>query len=322
MILMLRQGFYIIFCLLLTGFARQVRAQQDAQFSQYMFNHIYVTPAAAGIDGVTRFTAVHRSQWLGYESTFGGGGAPTSQLLTFSTPIHKLKSGFGAYVLHDQLGPQNNLEIQAMYAYHLGIKDSKLSIGIKVGAYSQTIDGGQYTPIQEGDPVIIEGKETQIKPDIGMGVMFRSEKYYAGVGFNHLTKATFDFGINEARGALENHMNFTGGYFYDVNFDLQINPTILVKTDFNEFSFDIGVIATLRNTMWGGLSFRQAEAANLLLGYSFLKDKSLKLGYAIDFIVKDAQAKENFSHELMLTYELPVSSGGGKKIVRTPRYRH
>ncbi len=319
---MIRQGFYIIFCLLLSGVTGHAIAQQDAQFSQYMFNSIFVTPAAAGIDGVTRLTALHRSQWLGYQSSFGGGGAPTSQLLTFSTPVHKLKSGFGAYVLHDQLGPLNNLEIQTMYAYHLGIKDSKLSIGIKIGAYSQTIDGGTYKPIQEGDPVIIEGKETQIRPDVGMGVMFRSEKYYAGFGVNHLTKATFDFGVNEARGSLENHMNFIGGYFYDVNFDLQINPTILVKTDFNEFSFDLGVIATLRNTMWGGLSFRQSEAANLLLGYSFLKDKSLKLGYAIDIVVKDRQAKENFSHELMLTYELPVSSGSGKKVVRTPRYRH
>jgi len=84
---MLRQGFYIIFCLFLAATASNVSAQQDAQFSQYMFNSIYVTPAAAGIDGVTRFTALHRSQWLGYESSFGGGGAPTSQLITFSTPI-------------------------------------------------------------------------------------------------------------------------------------------------------------------------------------------------------------------------------------------
>jgi type IX secretion system PorP/SprF family membrane protein len=319
---MIRQGFYIIFCLLLTGTAVQVTAQQDAQFSQYMFNNIYLTPAAAGVDGVSRLTAMHRSQWLGYESSFGGGGAPTSQLLTFSTPIYKLKSGFGAYILHDQLGPQNNLEIQTMYAYHLGIKDSKLSFGIKLGAYSQSIDGGKYDPIEGDDPVIIKGKETQIRPDVGMGIMYRAEKYYAGIGVNHLTKATFDFGVNESRASLENHMNIVAGYFYDANFDLQLNPTILVKTDFNEFSFDLGVIATLRNTMWGGLSFRQSEAANLLLGYSFLKDKSLKFGYAIDVVVKDRQAKENFSHELMLTYELPVNSGSGKKVVRTPRYRH
>ena len=319
---MIRQGFYIIFCLLLTGIAVQVTAQQDAQFSQYMFNNIYLTPAAAGVDGVSRLTAVHRSQWLGYESSFGGGGAPTTQLLTFSTPVYKLKSGFGAYVMHDQLGPQNNLEIQTMYAYHLGIKDSKLSIGLKLGAYSQSIDGRMYKYVESGDNVIVEGKETQVRPDVGMGVMFRSEKYYAGIGINHLTKATFDFGLSESRAALENHMNIVAGYFYDANFDLQLNPTVLIKTDFNEFSFDLGVIATLRNTMWGGLSFRQSEAANLLLGYSFLKDKSLKLGYAIDIVVKDRQAKENFSHELMLTYELPVSSGSGKKVVRTPRYRH
>jgi len=319
---MQRQGFYIIFCLLLAVSVIRGYAQQDPQFSQYMFNNLYLTPAAAGIDGVTRFTAMHRSQWLGYQSTFGGGGAPTTQILTFSTPIHKLKSGFGTYVMHDQLGPQNNLEVQAMYAYHLGIKESKLSFGIKVGMFSQGINGTYYRYINSGDPLIEEGKESQIRPDIGAGVMYRSEKYYAGVGFNHITKAKFDFGEDSTRGALQTHMNFTAGYFYDVNFDLQIQPTILIKSDFNQFSFDFGVIATLRNTMWGGLSFRHQEAANLMLGYSFLKDKSLKLGYAIDFVVKDRQAKENFSHELMLSYELPVSVGGGKKVVRTPRYRH
>jgi type IX secretion system PorP/SprF family membrane protein len=319
---MLRRRFHIIFCLLLAGAAGQVFAQQDPQFSQYMFNSVYITPAAAGVDGVTKFTALHRSQWLGYQSSFGERGAPTTQLLTFSTPIHKLKSGFGAYIMHDQLGNLNNLEVQAMYAYHLGIKESKLSFAIKVGTFAQTVDGGEYRFIQSGDDLIIEGKETQIRPDVGAGVMYRAEKYYVGLGVNHLTKASFDFGKNGVRNALENHMNVTAGYFHDVNFDLQINPTVLVKTDFNEFSYDLGVIATLRNTMWGGLSFRGSEALNLLVGYSLLKDKSLKLGSAIDFVVVDKAAKENFSLEVMLTYELPVSVGAGKKIVRTPRYRH
>jgi type IX secretion system PorP/SprF family membrane protein len=320
---MLRQGFYIIFCLLLLGTSNASYAQQDPQFTQYMFNNLFVTPAAAGIDGVTRFTVLHRSQWLGYESSFDAGSAPTSQLLTFSTPIYKLKSGFGAYIMHDQQGPQNNFEAQAMYAYHLGIKDNaKLSLGLKLGFFSQGINGTYYRYIQGSDPLIVEGKESQIRPDVGVGAMLRSEKYYVGVGINHLTKAKFDFGKDETRGALQTHATISAGYFHDVNFDLQIMPTVLVKTDFNEYSFDLGVIATLRNTMWGGLSFRQSEAANVLLGYSFLKDKSLRFGYAIDVVIKDRQAKENFSHELMLTYELPVGVGAGKKVVRTPRYRH
>ena len=317
---MLKRTFYT--ALIVMSGMISAQAQQDPQFTQYMFNNLYLTPAYAGVDGVTQLTAIHRSQWLGYQSSFGDGGAPTTQMVSFTSPIYKLKSGFGAIISNDQLGPQNNLEAQAMFAYHLGIKDNKLSFGLKAGIYSVSVNGTHYRYIQEGDKLIVTGKESQVRPDLGFGIFYRSEKYYAGFGVNHLLKSEFDFGINEARNALENHMNFTAGYFYEVNFDLKLNPTILVKTDFKEYSFDLGVIATLKDKMWAGLSFRQSEAANVLLGFSFLKDRSLKAGYAIDVVVKDQEAKENFSHELMVSYQLPVNSNSGKKVVRTPRYRH
>ncbi|MCU0356134.1 MAG: type IX secretion system membrane protein PorP/SprF [Cyclobacteriaceae bacterium] len=319
---MLRKVLHTIFCLLLALSSYSLFAQQDAQFSQYMFNHLYLTPAAAGEDGLTQASLLYRLQWQGYQSSFGDGGAPTTQILTFSTPIQKLKSGFGFYVMNDRLGPQNNLEAQAMYAYHLGIKESKLSFGVKLGMYSQTIDFSQYRPIDEDDPFISNnGKESQIRPDLGVGVMFRNPKYYVGAGFNHLLKSEFDFG-STLRNALETHMNLTAGYFFDVSMDLQISPSILLKTDFNKYTVDLAGIATYKDTMWGGLAFRSSEAVNLLLGYAFLKDRSLRAGYSIDFILKDRAAKENFSHEFLMTYRLPVVTGGVKKIVRTPRYRH
>ena len=297
-------------------------AQQDPLFTQYMFNNLYMTPAYAGVDGVTRITAVHRQQWLGYQSSFGDGGAPTTQMVTFNTPIYKLRSGFGAYVLNDRLGPVNNLEAQMMYAYHLGIKETKLSFALKLGIYSQTIDGSKYRAIQNPDPLVTEGKESQVRPDLGAGVFFRAEKYYAGIGFNHLLRSEFDFGQDSTRGALENHINFTGGYFYEVSFDLKLQFTAAVRTDLNKTQIDVAGIAHIKDTMYGGLAFRQSEAASLLLGYSLLKDKSLKLGAAVDFIVKDQAAKENFSLEFMLSYDLPVIANSGKKVVRTPRYRH
>lgn len=317
---MLRRTFYTL-AIVVSGLASH--AQQDPQFTQYMFNSLYVTPAFAGVEGVTQITAIHRSQWMGYESSFNDGGAPTTQLISFTSPIYKLKSGFGAYFVNDKLGPQNNVEGHAMYAYHLGVKDAKLSFGVKVGFYSQAINYDQYRAIHPEDPLLAgrAGKESQIRPDVGFGLFYRAEKFYLGAGINHLTRAEFDFGINQARNALENHLNFTGGYYYEVNFDLTLMPTALVKTDFKEYSFDLGVIATVKDKMWAGLSFRQSEAANVLLGYSFLKDQSLRLGYAIDIVVKDQEAKENFSHELMLSYQLPVYKTG-KKVVRTPRYRH
>src|ERR1044071_9711001 len=106
---MLKRTFYILL-IVMSGMSAQ--AQQDPQFTQYMFNNLYITPAYAGVDGVTHLTAIHRSQSLGYQSSFGDGGAPTTQMVSFNTPIHKLNSGAGAYIMNDKLGPQNNLEAQ------------------------------------------------------------------------------------------------------------------------------------------------------------------------------------------------------------------
>ena len=317
---MLQRTFYTI---LLSLFSAGVFAQQDAIFTQYMFNNLFMTPAYAGVDGVTSLSVIERAQWLGYQSTFDDGGAPTTQMVSFNTPAFKLRSGFGAYILNDKLGAQNNLEAQAMYAYHLGIKETKLSIGIKAGIYSQTIDWDKYRAINPDDPLLGKsGKDSQIKPDLGVGLFYRAEKYYIGVGFNHLLRSQFDFGYDSVRGALQNHLNFTGGYFYEVNFDLRVQFSAAVRTDLNTTQIDLAGIAYYKDKIWAGLAFRQGEAGSLLLGYSFLKDKSLKLGAAIDFIIKDRAAKENFSQEVMLSYTLPVNPGSGKKVVRTPRYRH
>ncbi len=317
---MLQRTFYTL-VIIVSGVS--AHAQQDPQFTQYMFNSLYITPAYAGVEGVTQLTAIHRSQWAGYQSSFNDGGAPTTQLISFNAPIYKLRSGFGTYIVNDKLGPQNNLEAHAMYAYHLGLRDAKLSFGIKAGIFSQTINYDLYRAIHRDDKLLEgkAGKDSQVRPDIGFGVYYRAEKYYLGAGVNHLTRAEFDFNINDARNALENHLNLTGGYYHEVNFDLTISFSGLVKTDFKEYSFDVGIIATMKDKMWGGLSFRQSEAANVFLGYSFFKDNSLRLGYAIDVVVIDQDAKENFSHELLLSYQLPVYATG-KKVVRTPRYRH
>jgi type IX secretion system PorP/SprF family membrane protein len=297
-------------------------AQQDPGITQYMFNTIYYNPGFSGVEGVTKITALHRTQWTGYAPSYGGGNAPNSQIITFSTPIFKLNSGFGGYVTHDNLGAQTNMEAQVSYAYHLGIKDGKLSLGLRGGIYSQTFDFDLYKYIDHPDPYLQgSGSISQIRPDLAVGVFWRKEKYYAGVSFNHLINSTFDFGLSQ-RNSLQTHVYVNGGYIYTVNFDLKVHFVTLIKSDFVKTTFDVGAIAYLKDTMWGGLSFRQSEAAILMLGYSFLKDKSLKLGYALDYIVQDQAAKQPTSHEVMLMYELPTNPGAGKKVVRTPRYRH
>ena len=108
--------------------------QQDPQFSQYMFNTLFYNPAFAGVEGITQFTAIHRTQWTGYTSTFDGGrGNPSTQMISLNTPILKFNSGFGMHVVNDNLGPLNNLEAQMSYAYHLGLKKWQNKLRYKGG---------------------------------------------------------------------------------------------------------------------------------------------------------------------------------------------
>jgi len=309
--------------LLLTVFISfDALAQQDPQFTQYMFNSFYYNPAFAGSEGVTKITGLYRSQWLGYSPTYGDGGAPTTQILSAHTPIAKLKGGVGGYIVNDKLGPLTNFEVQASYAYYINVKDAKLSIGVRGGMFSQKVDFDLYRATDQNDPLLAgkSGKESQVRPDLAVGALYRRDKYYIGVGLNHLNQSSYDFGLTQ-NNQLKRHLYVTGSYFYDLNFDVRLQFVTLIKSDFTKTSFDVGGLAYFKDIMWGGLSFRQSEAAILILGYSLLKDKSLKIGYSLDYIVKDQQAKQPTSHELMVSYSLPVNSSG-RKPIKTPRFNY
>ncbi len=315
----MRRGF-ISLLFLVYGFV--VYGQQDPQFSQYMLNEIYYNPAYAGIPGSAEFTAIHRTQWLGYESTFDGAGNPQTQLISANIPIFKINSGASFYAINDRLGALNNLEIQASYAYHLAFKNSKLSFGVRAGVVSQSIDFDQYRWVDPDDPLRQSGKETQIRPDLSAGIYYRAQKYYLSLSASHLLNSEFNFGNDSLANALIPHLYFMAGYDYEINYDFVLRPSVLVKSDLTTYSFDLSLLAYFREKLWFGFSFRQSDAMIALIGYSFLKDNSLRLGYSFDYIINAQEAKNPTSHELLLSYTLPVLSGGEKRIIRTPRFRH
>lgn len=299
-------------------------SQQAPLFSHYMFNELFNNPGYAGVEGITNLTFLHRSQWLGYSGTFDDGGAPTTQLLSLSTPILSMNSGAGFFVVNDRLGVQNNLQVQATYAYHLPVFNGKLSFGLRAGMFSQSLDFTRLRAVRPDDPLLQRGRESQFRPDLAAGIYYKTEKYYGGLSLNHLIKSSFDFGIgsDSLRNALETHLLFTGGYTYEVNYDLSLKPSILIRSDFVTYSFDVTVVGVYREKYWVGLSYRQSEAVVALLGLSLLKDNAMKLGYSFDYVIQAQAAKQLSSHELLLSYSLPALASGGKKIVRTPRFRH
>ncbi len=299
-----------------------VRAQQDPEFTQFMNNKMYYNPAYAGVEGITRLSLVVRSKWTGYTGTFNDGGAPTTEVLTMSAPIYKLNSGFGAYLINDNLGSLNNLALQGSYAYHVAVKDAKLSFGINAGFYSQSIDFDNYRPNDINDPVIQTGKQTQFRPDMGAGVFYQAKKLYGSISVSHLLNPSFNFGSDALRNSLEPTLYVMGGYHYDITYNLELTPSLLVQSDFNKYLINLGAMLTYNEKFWGGITYKYLESASLIVGMSLLKSNALQIGYGFDYIVHDQQAKQATSNEIRLSYALPINPFGSRKVVRTPRFRH
>jgi len=297
-------------------------AQQDPEFTQFMYNKMYYNPAYAGVEGITKLSLLIRSKWTGYTGTFDDGGAPTSEVLTMSVPIYKLNSGFGAYIINDHLGGLNNLALQGSYAYHVAVKDAKLSFGINAGFYSQSIDFDRYRPNDPGDPLIQEGKQTQFRPDMGFGVFYQAKKFYGSLSISHLLNPSFNFGSDILRNSLEPTLYVMGGYHYDITYNLEITPSLLVQSDFNKYLINLGAVITYNEKFWGGITYKYLESASLIIGMSLFKSNAFQIGYGFDYIVHDQEAKRATSNEIRLSYAFPINLFFSRKVVLIPRFRH
>lgn len=314
--------------LVLSCLSISLNAQQDAQFTHYMFNQTYFNPAFAGLTNTNSFMVIHRSQWFGYEGTLNSAGAPNTQFVSYSGKTSLWNGGFGAYVVNDNLGPTNNLEIQFSGSYVLNLNESSsLTFGLKAGVFSTSIDFEEIIVVDPNDNLIgMSGKESQIKPDLGFGILYRNGNFFGGLSANHLIQPEFDYGNDQISNQLVRHYYVMAGYDYALNQEVTITPTLLIKNiGLSEYSWDISAIAKIRDKLWFGAAYRDSESASAMIGYKLLQDRSLSLGYAFDFVLTDAASKEPTSQELMLIYTFSSSGGRrnlGKNIIRTPRYRY
>lgn len=304
-------------------------AQQETQFSQYMFNTLFYNPAYAGVRGQGNFAFLHRTQWLGYNGTFDQGGAPNSQVLSFDAPFMQT-SGIGVHITNDQIATVRNTELQISYAYHIPLGDGKLSVGARAGAYSQT---NRFDILRPRDPddqlvngAISNSGKMQIKPDVSAGLYYQAPTFYVGVSGTRLLQAEFDYGVTGLKNALARNLYLTAGYNITVNDQLVVTPSFLVKSDLNTYSFDVSAIATYDDRYWAGLSYRQGDAGILMLGANIKKNEAgyteIRAGYSFDYTLQGRQAKSATSHEFMVAYTIAPPAPIKKPAQRTPRYNH
>jgi len=250
-------------------------AQQDAQYTQYMYNTMSVNPAYAGSRGVLSITALHRSQWVGLE------GAPSTQTFNINSPISD-RIGLGLSVVADKIGPTTENVIDGMFSYTIETSlQGKLSFGVKGGINILNIDYDRLSRYQNEPTMLNNDMRSNIAPNIGAGLYFHDDKFYAGLSVPNIleTKYFDDASFSVAKEKI--NLYFISGYVFDLNPSFKFKPTVLVKAVVGApLQLDLSANFIYNDKLTIGVAHRLDAAWSAMAGFN--ATDSILLGFAYD----------------------------------------
>jgi len=282
--------------------------QQNAMFSQYMFNGVAINPAYAGSSGVTSLTALHRNQWLTIK------GSPKTSTLTMDAPLLKERLGLAVSIYNDKIGVTNNWGIYTCYAYRIRFKKSTLAMGLQMGINRFVADFQSLDLAQTSDAEFAENIKN-VSPNFGAGIYYHSQKFYAGFSVPQLVKDNLFNKDNISTFKQSKHFFVTTGYVFDLNHDYKLRPSILVKiVDNAPIEWDMNLLLWMFNTLGIGVSYRTGDSFDVLAEVRL--NQQISIGYAYDYTVTDLGKYTPGTHEIMLRYNFSYI----KSRILTPRY--
>jgi type IX secretion system PorP/SprF family membrane protein len=273
----------------------QVYAQQQPQFTQYMFNKLVINPAYAGVEEALSITAIERRQWNDVEE------APST--LTFSAHSAFLKKhvGLGLTVISDRIGVHRNLTVLSTYAYHIQVdKQSFLSMGLQVGVDNVRSDYQSLLNGSTNDPRLL-ANVTKTFFDVGFGVYFRSSRFQAGVSAPELIPHSAS--LNDTLTIDIDKVNFLtySSYRLTLSENWDAEPSVMIKYFPGlPLSFDVNANVIYRKVLTLGTSYRKTESIDFLMKAQVTQQ--LQIGYSYDYPIGAAASLANGSHELMVNY--------------------
>lgn len=283
-------------------------AQQDPQYTQYMYNMIVVNPAYAGLkDGLT-INLLYRNQWSGLD------GAPETFTAAAHTPIGE-KVGLGASIIRDELGPVQETNAYADFSYTLDLSGSlRLALGVKAGATFHEI-GLASLELQDPSDPFFSQNVSRTNPNIGTGAFLYSDRFYVGLSVPNLLNSVHLDENGLMFGSETNHYFATAGYVFEPTDNLKLKPNVLVKSAFEApTSFDINLNALFAEKFELGVSYRLDDSFSGIVGFQATPE--FRIGYAYDAVVSEINEVAPSSHEIILTYNILRN----KKALRSPRY--
>lgn len=291
-------------------------AQQDKQYTHFMFDRMSFNPASTGFKGYCG-TVIYRNQWDRVEN------APNSTLLNLQANIPKISSGVGLSFTNDAIGFTRNNVVQLCYARHLPTNYGVLSGGLSLGIVNVSFSPNWVPPTSAPDPNL-PAATAGTGFDMNMGLYWHATgdyPYYVGISATHLLPASLSLDNNLGTGSLNysvaRHYYIIAGYDYNLGRQIGspnqflLKPTVLVKADGATSIFDINLLAeyylSTSAYLWGGASYRMSDGIPLMLGYAFapgnMPSKNwLKFGYSFDIMTNPLNTYGKGTHELMLNY--------------------
>lgn len=286
---------YIILVLLFTQIL--CYAQQDSQYTQYMYNTVNVNPAYAGSRESLTMFLLHRSQWVGLD------GAPVTNNVSAHTPIGDSNFGAGLSFVNDRIGPVDENVISADLAYFIQISSNfKLSVGLKGTANLFNLDVNKLNIYNQSDPQF-QNFDTEFSPNIGAGLYLFSDKTYIGLSVPNFFE-TNRYNDNDVTVTKERmHYYLIAGHVFDLSSSIKFKPALLAKAvEGAPLQADITANFLIHDKLTLGAAYRWDSAVSGLIGFQITP--SIFAGYGYDMETSKLSNYNSGSHEIFLRFEI------------------
>ncbi len=303
---------FLLFILLISP----VMAQQDAQYTQYMYNTVSVNPGYAGSRGHMSIAALYRAQWVGLD------GAPKTQTLNLHTPMGYGGAGLGISIVNDQIGPTSETYFDLDLSYTIQTSDdARLSFGIKGSAHLLDIRFSELNQDLSNpggpDPTLQQDIQNRFSPNLGAGVYYHTQRFYAGFSVPRILETThFD---ESSLSTASERMNFylITGYVMDMDAFWKFKPALLTKVvQGAPLQLDISANFMYNDKFIIGAAYRWDAAFSGMAGFQISPSFLIGLAYDREITELGNAAFNDGSFEVILRYDFIRVQGN----LKSPRF--
>lgn len=314
-------SFAALFILILIGSTARLQAQQDEQYTQFMYNKLRYNPAFAGSDGQPSLGLVARNQWIGID------GAPQSQVINFDLPLASDRAGLGINLARTTIGMTQKITTDFAYAYRQEWLNGYFAMGLSASIRHLSTNFAQARPTQSNDTAIPTGMQSKVVPNFGAGVYYHSETFYLGFSAPRLLKTNIDLSNDGGTISREvQHYYLMGGVVIG-NEGVKAFPQALLKyTPNGPFDADLSLSFIFIDRLILGGTYRVGGSRQNSFGesldvlFSVYISESVLLGLSYDITLSEFKRQTDGSIEASLRFSL---GGDRSKVIRTirdPRY--